>query len=164
MSRQVARRTLIDGAAGANVRSNTGQAAALKAIRDFQQWATMLPQYKQVSARMDVLKKSIKDHVDTVGDLDDKGHKNIPFDEPMEIEGVMYLGLRNEARKTTTLDEEFTEALLKSKGLYDQATITTVSIDQDKIFDLYQRELISDEDLNKIFNTKTIWAFKPYTV
>ncbi len=161
MPREITRRPIITGPDGSKIRATTAGGAQAKVERTFRQWAAQRVQYLQVGARLDKLKVDMKAYVDASGLTDDKGHKTIPFPEPIVVGGITYTGLRNEARKTTRLDEERAEEILRSLGVYDDCTTTITILDQDKIYALFQEDKIPEKVLEEIFVTTINYAFKP---
>lgn len=158
---QVVKRQLIDGPAGAAIRNTTSVGSAARFQREFIQWTRMRPQYVTVTKRLDLLKAGMKAFVNDHGQLDDKGNRVLAFDEPVEVDGVTYIGARCEARKTTYLEEDEAERILRERGLYDDCTVTVISIDQDRVMAAYMEDKLSDADLGEMFSDKVVWAFKP---
>lgn len=160
MTRQVTRRHVIDQTTGP-IKAVSAQAELAKIVATFKQWAGLRKPAATTADRLLKLRDVMKPYVDINGVPDADGHKVIAFPEPIKIDGLTYVGIRNERRRTTRLDEEKAAEILKKKGLYDKATVTVTSLDQDKIFGLYQDEKITDEEIADIFVTETTWAFKP---
>lgn len=160
MTRQVTRRAVVDHTTD-QIKAASTQAEFAKIVRTFKQWAGLRKPANDTAGRLLKLRDVMKPYVDANGALDAEGHKVVPFPAPIEVDGITYTGLRNERRRTTRLDEEKATEILKAAGLYDEATVKVTTLDQDKIFALYQEEKISDADIAEIFVTEITWAFKP---
>lgn len=162
MSREVTRpKQIVDGRDGARIRTRVAIGSAERLLREFRQWAPLRAQHNRLGTRIEQLKTDMKTYIETNGVPDSSGHRVLTFDEPVEIDGTTYAGLRNEARRTTLLDEEAAREILTQKGLLDHVVKTQEYLDQDEIYVLYQQDLLTDTELEKIFTTRISWAFKP---
>lgn len=133
--------------------SLTGQALRL-AIRSF---LGLKSQSETIKKQMDEAKKILSATVEEQGYEDDKGHFILELDEP--VDGCV--ALKREKRVTQSLDEEAAEKILRRKGIYEECVETIVVIDPDLVTKAFYQGKISEAELDKMFSTKTIWAFVP---
>lgn len=102
---------------------------------------------------------------DPEGDIefDEKGSIYIPlpsFDGP----NGRVSGFKRERRVSTVFDEDKALALLEAKGdpkLKKRAIRTIEVIDQDEFYVLQQEGLITEPELDSLFEEKVNWAFHP---
>ena len=99
--------------------------------------------------------KQLKDFIAEEGEETADGHLEVLFPEPLTIGGVTYLGLRNQrTNPQPLLDTERAEALLEKLGLTDKVAeeVTVVQWNWDELYVLNQQGLISDADLDSLFD------------
>jgi hypothetical protein len=97
----------------------------------------------------------LKDYVAEHGEENSDGHLDFLFDEPLNIGGVRYRGLRNQkSQGAPLLDEDRAEVLLKNLNLRDRVAkeVTVVVWDWDELYVLNQQGLITDEQLDSLFD------------
>lgn len=90
------------------------------------------------------------------GREDSEGHRYLDFEEPLTINGVTYTGLKAE-RKTPAahIDLDKAEALAREKGVYDKVfrRVVTRQFDEDALFLLNQKGVLTDDDLDDLVVT-----------
>lgn len=162
MARQVTP-SLLDGDAGSQVRSATADLAARRFAIRYEQWLRIRHQRAQLNARMSELRSEMQPYIDEHGERDAAGHCTVKI-EPVTIGDVTYTGATRQVRRKTLLKEETAEALLRERideetglSLYDLATRSI--IDQNEVYDLYQRGKLSDADMEEIFEVQINHAF-----
>lgn len=108
---------------------------------------------------------------------DDKGSQFL--DAPTVVNGKQYSGLKRERRTSKVFLSDKAEELLASKGLYDkeaidmfkhdilceidafdQPVIVTfdVQLDQDEVYLAYQRDELTEEEVDSLFETSETFA------
>src|SRR5262249_39566942 len=90
---------------------------------------------------------ALRDHVAQNGEENADGHVDWLFEEPLVVGEATYLGLRNQKKSDTFMDEEKAQELVESKGLRDKIVkqVTTEVWDWDELYVLNQKGVISDE-------------------
>lgn len=88
------------------------------------------------------------------GRADENGHRYRDFDMPVTIGDATYTGIRATRKLSSYVDEERAEELLRSKGEenfeYVFPVVEERRFDEDRLFALNQRGLISDEELDSL--------------
>ena len=115
---------------------------------------------KRAGKARDALIKYVEKHAQIE---DEKGSQFLSLPEPFEFGGSTYTSLKREKRSSQVFLEEEAEALVRSKGLWEQASTTITVLDQDKIFILNQEGKISDDEIDELFDEKVTWALIPST-
>lgn len=115
---------------------------------------------KRAGKARDVLIKYVEKHAQIE---DEKGSQFLTLPEPFEFGGSTYTSLKREKRSSQVFLEDEAEALVRAKGLWEQATTTITVLDQDKIFILNQEGKISDDEIDELFDEKVAWALIPST-
>ena len=109
----------------------------------------------KATTRRDKLSKSLKEYIAANGEETPEGHLEVLFSDPLTIDGVAYLGLRNQrTNPQPLLDTERAEKLLDNLGLKDRVAeeVTVIQWHWDELYVLNQQGLISDEDLDSLFD------------
>lgn len=97
----------------------------------------------------------LRNYVLANGELTPEGHVDWLFEEPLTIGASTYLGLRNQMSPgEDLLDTERAEKLLVELGLRDQVIkpVTTEVAEWDELYVLNQKGLITDEQLDSLFD------------
>ncbi len=118
----------------------------------------------QFQSRADELKVLMRDDLLVAqGEEDSDGHYWYTFDDAIEDPSgkADVTGLKREHRKSKTLNAERAEAFLRKRGLWDECTETVVVISEDAILAKAFDKVISDKDLNSLYDVKESYAFVP---
>ena len=140
------------------LRTATASGTATTLNDTFRQWVMLRGQHSALGVRMNRLKQRMREAVDTSGTTEAKGHRLVEFDDPIQVDGVTYIGMRNEKRTSTTLASD-AEEFLRQRGLWEEAIEIVETIDQDRLYRLYQLGKLSDEDMAVLFQEHATWAF-----
>jgi len=122
----------------------------------FRQWIEIKANADQLAKRQKELRDWLCGAIEEQGYADDKG--NLYLELPEEVEG--FAGLKYERRVTPSLSAERAEALIKAKGLEKRCIVMVPEIDQEEIYKAHYEGLISQEELDSIFDINTTYAFK----
>lgn len=122
----------------------------------FRQWLEIKTQTDTLVKRQKDLRDRLGAAIEEKGYTDDKG--SLYLDLPEEVEG--FAGLKYECRVSQSLSEERAMALIKSKGLENRCIVMVPEIDQEEIYKAHYEGLVSQEELDGIFDTSTNFAFK----
>jgi hypothetical protein len=113
-------------------------------------------QAEALAARQKELRDSIIETVDALGEPDDVGH--IWLELPDQIEGVR--GLVKERRVSQKLDEDRAQEILQEKDLLTRCTKFVRQVDEAEVWEAKQEDLLTEDDLEAMFETKVSWALK----
>lgn len=129
----------------------------------FAEHVVLKRQAAAVTTRADALKDRLKKwfQTNTSGDIyeNEAGSKFFDFTETVSDGKDDFKGMELRHSTVTKFNEETAEAILKRKGVYEEALSTFV--DQDKVYRLLQEEKITEKDLDKMFEATDRWAFYP---
>jgi hypothetical protein len=133
-------------------------------LRDYLQNRTMR---ERSTYHEDAGKKSLMTFIETTGELEEGGHRRVDLDEPLPY--VTYkagkpkeqwvTGIRRQARKTTSLNEDRTMAFLKEMGLLDACTEVVVVLNEDAVLAANYEGKITDEQLEALYDESEQFAF-----
>jgi hypothetical protein len=138
-------------------RRSTGSGVVGKLL----QFLSLKDEVKTTTERLDALKKDLTQHVVEYGETDDKGHRNFVLPAPLEYGDKSYTGFQQQRRVSQSFDTEVAEKLLKDKNLWERATVVVREIDQNEVYVLNQEGLITDAELDSMFNERETFAFRP---
>jgi|SRR5215831_8072461 len=120
------------------------------------------------SAQKDTHRLMILEHLEKEGEPDESGSQWLRFhDDP--IEGRVK-AIKRERRVRRQLDPEAAEEYLREKGLWEQCIETIVQLDETKLLALNWPDpttgepVISDEDMEALYDVAETWAFVPQRV
>lgn len=121
--------------------------------------------------------QTIKDELEPYlleADTNTRGSYVIPFSDSLEIDGTRYKGLQKVRKESKVLNEERILDYLKQKAVdaspdgrpfADSQWYTPIvkveHVDQDKLWDLYARDLITQEEFDSFFDTTVSYSFLP---
>lgn len=147
-------------------RTVTRKKATAKAVVDvattLRQYLTLRVQREALEDREGTLKKSLQEIIESSGYEDDQGHFWLDLEEPVTVDGFGSVPrLKRERRVSVSFKEDTAEDILKSKGLYDKCTTLVPVYDEEEIRKAHFQGLLSDEDIDAIYPSKVIWAFRP---
>lgn len=126
------------------------------------QFLALRAEESAIKKRKGVLNKYLSEQIEKYGDEDEiNGHFNMVLPEPVIAGGKEYTILQRQKRVGILFDEEIAERILREHEIYDEATVTTVTLDQDKVYALHQMGKISDEEMDEILVPNVTWALVP---
>lgn len=126
------------------------------------QWAALRATEKTTKQRVGTLKDDLKNLVRTYGETDANGHVTVTLPEPIQSGEETFTGLKAERHVSSSLDEEKVTEILEEKGLLGQVQSQEIItyIDQDKLYALHQKGLISDDELDSMWVETETFHFK----
>jgi hypothetical protein len=97
------------------------------------------------------------------GREDENGHRHMDFLEPLTVGGKTWKGIMAQRRISASIDLDKVEALVRAKGLYDEVfpEVRVRKFDEDKLYILNQRELITDAELDGLITENISFAIVP---
>jgi hypothetical protein len=107
----------------------------------------------------DTLKKWFQETPSEKVYANENGSKFYDFPETVSDGKDDYKGMELRRSVGTKFDEDKAEAILKKKGVYEEAL--TPVLDQDKIYRLVQEGKITEKDIDKMFVESETFAFWP---
>ncbi len=113
-------------------------------------------QAETFASRQKELRDSIIETVDALGEPDENGH--IWLELPDQIEGLR--GVVKERRVSQRLDEERAQEILKEHDLLNRCTKFVRQVDEAEVWEAKQEDLLTEDDLEAMFETKVSWALK----
>lgn len=122
----------------------------------FKEWVGLKSQTDAIAKRQKELRDRLCGAIETEGYADDKGNIFLELDE--EIEG--FGGLKYERRVSQSLNEERAIALVKARKLEKRCIVMVPTLDQEEIFKAHYDGLITQDELDSIFDTSENFAFK----
>jgi hypothetical protein len=120
-------------------------------------------QEADIVTRKNKLRDEVSAHVDSTGEVDEKGSKFWKLDPPIEVNGQTFTEVKRERRVSQSLDEEKAETLATAKGVRDRLfrVVEMEVLDQDELYVLNQEGVISDDELDSLWVENVSFAFKP---
>jgi hypothetical protein len=103
-----------------------------------------------VTKRQNELKALLKDAVDKIGEVTAKGHKVLEFGD---------IKLTNQRKESNPLDAEVATEILNKHGLYKDCVKIVEQLDNNAILVAYQKELLTEEEIDLMFPRKVSYAF-----
>lgn len=122
----------------------------------FREWLGIKTQADTLAKRQKELRDRLAGAIETEGYADDKG--SLFLDLPEEIDG--FGALKYERRVVQSLNEDRAAALVKAKKLEKRCIVMVPVLDQEEIFKAHYDGLITQEELDSIFDTSENFAFK----
>lgn len=103
------------------------------------------------------LRTSIFETLDESGEIDDKG--NIFVELPEVIEG--YARVEKTKRVTRKVDEVAAEEILTANDLADEIYETVKVVNEDKLMAAFYEGKLTEDDLERMYPAKIVWALTP---
>lgn len=154
----------------------------LEIISTFRQWLALRNEEKFLATRIKELHGRLCGAIEEQGERDEKGSLFLELDEP--VEG--FAALKYERRVTKALNEARAEKLVADKGLRDRCTALVLyltdqeaalrlleqhgllrpgmtieaDLDEEEIMKCYYDELITQDELDSVFDISESYAFK----
>lgn len=130
--------------------------------RDFMQYLWLQEDIKNLQDQASKIKKTLIEHAETHGEVDDKGHQIFGLPKSLQMDGKSYVGFMRQRRVSQVFNEDRAEELCQSKGFEEETYLSTETyVDQEKITRLYADDLLTDEEFQSLIDTNETWAFVP---
>ena len=112
---------------------------------------------EMLDARKEDLRKSLFGHLETSGEIDDKG--NYFLELPQPVDGIVRL--EKQKRTIRKLDEVAAEEILTAdKSLADEIYETVRVVNEDKLMAAYYEGKLTEDELERMFPAKISWALR----
>jgi hypothetical protein len=120
-------------------------------------------EYLMVKQSIDVLDKrsgelreQLFNKIEEDGEIDEKG--NIFFELGAEIEGIVRL--EKQRRVTRKLDELVAEEIITDRNLEDELYKTIRVVDEDAVMAAHYEGKLTEDEIEKMFPAKIVWALR----
>lgn len=130
---------------------------ALSVPEAFKQWVGIKSQSDLMAKRLKALRDRLCTALEKDGYPDDKGSLYIDLPEP--VEGWTRLIYRRSVNDPV-INESRAWALLKTKGLSERCTVLVPELDTEEIGKAHYEGLISQEELDSIFDHSESFSFR----
>lgn len=110
---------------------------------------------EDLTKEQSAIKAELTELVDTQGTPDEKGHLWISL--PEEVDG--YTSLQRQRKVSQSLDEEVANSILEEKGLAERCYRMVPVLDESEVMACLYENLLSEEDIDRMFPKKVSWAF-----
>jgi hypothetical protein len=114
------------------------------------QYVALKQQMKFLSERESELKKRLLESVEAIGEIDARGHT------VLEVDGIK---LTKQRKESQNLDMDIAKQILQEHGLEESCTKVVTTLDQDAIMIAYAKDLLTEEEIEKMFPVKVSYAF-----
>ena len=108
----------------------------------------------ELTALQNDVKKQLKQAIEDLGEVDDRGHVVIEIED--DVTGIRKV--MHQRRVSKNLDIELAEEVLKEKGIHERCLTMVPVLNEDEIMAAYYENLITEEDIDKMFPSKITWA------
>lgn len=125
------------------------------------QYLTLESEIEFLEERAFKLKAELKAAVADFGTEDERGHKYLKLPAPITVNGETFGRFKNERRTRKSLNEARVWELLYAKNLEERCTTTITVIDQDELFACLYEGLISEDEIDSLYDITTSYAFEP---
>jgi hypothetical protein len=125
------------------------------------QFLSLRHEEKVIKTRKDQLRDAIKKYMADNSRVDERGNQYFGLGDTITVDGKEYNALKNERKVSTYLDEDRLVELAEGKGLRDRIIRTIEVVDQDEVYVLNQEGLLTDEELDSLFEERITWALIP---
>lgn len=124
-------------------------------IAEAREFVLLREKIEQLTNRQNEIKKSLMAATEAHGEVDDKGHYWL--DLPKKIRGIVRF--QRQRRITRKLDEPTAIEILSAKGLKDRCMPPKPVLDEDEVMACLYENLLTPEDIDRIWPTTVSWAF-----
>lgn len=109
---------------------------------------------EQMESRQRELREILFSKLDAEGYEDDKGNITIELDSA--VDGVVRI--EKQRRVTRKLDEETADEIIAERGIADAVYKMIRVIDEDALMAQLYEGTVSEEEIDKMFPSKVVWA------
>lgn len=124
------------------------------------EWLYVKGQADALVARANQLRDEVTAHVRDHGQPDDKGNVFLDLDQPLTVGEKTYGAVKREMRVKRTANEDRLMALAEQIDAVDRLFPKKPVMDLEELYVLYQEGLVTESDIDGVFDTDTSWALK----
>lgn len=129
-------------------------------VPTFREWMVLRAQYNDVAARMNHARDAVVAAVAARGYQDHKGNQFIDLPFPLTVGETTYSRIKRERRVSIVANEDAAERITFEKGVYERAFPPVRSLDAEELYVLHQEGVLSQAELDEIFEPRESFAFK----
>jgi len=126
---------------------------------------------EQKKAQQEQLKKELEPYL-LAAETNARGSHVLAFDTPLEVNGQRYASLQKMRKESKVLNEDRVYDWLATRAQDDTLTkaerdllssifVEVEQIDQSALWEVFVQDLMSQEELDSLFDTTVVWAFSP---
>jgi hypothetical protein len=127
-------------------------------------WAQLRAAQERITGELNKLRDTLSAIIEVHGYTDERGNLRLELPEPVTFDGRRIESLKYERRVSRVLNEERAAAFAKQRGLTDRLFPPTPLFDEQQLYVLYQEHVITEADIDALYDTREGWAFKPQAV
>lgn len=133
-------------------------------VQTFTEFIGLKTDSEKLANRANTLKSRLKEYLQSPSSgayENENGSLFLDFDETITVGGTDYKGVENRRVVRTAFNEGKAEVLLAAKGEDVRKQAVSEYIDQEKLAVLVQKGLISEEELDSLFEEKESFSLYP---
>lgn len=119
------------------------------------QYLSLKGEVELLTNRINTIKARLTEHVETNGQVDDRGHVNLSVEDPIKGE----VTLTKQRRVSKNLNIDVAEKLLEERGIKDECIKMVPVIDDAAIMAAFYQGKLSEADIDSMFPEKVTYAF-----
>lgn len=124
------------------------------------EWLYVKSQADALVARANQLRERVTATVRDRGYEDDKGNVFLELDQPLNVGGKTFTSVKREMRVKRTPNDDRIMELAQRVGAVDRLFPLKPVVDVEELYVLYQEGLVSESDIDGVFDSETSWALK----
>lgn len=126
--------------------------------RQILEWLYVKSQATELTARANKLRDLVDAAIEQGSYTDDKGNVFYDLDRPLTVGEKTYGAVKRELRVKRVPNEERVMALALRVGAYDQLFPLKRVMDPDELYVLYQDGVISESDIDGVYDSQESYA------
>lgn len=107
----------------------------------------------------EVVAQQVRDSPDAY--LDGRGHVFLDLPEQLTVGDTTYAAIKREKRVTRSVDQDRAWDLAKARGVFERLFPLKPTFDEQELYVLYEEGLITEQEIDRLFDVKETWALKP---
>lgn len=126
---------------------------------------------EQKKAQQEQLKKELEPYL-LEAETNARGSHVLAFDTPLEVNGQRYASLQKMRKESKVLNEDRVYDWLATRAQDDTLTksqrdllsgifVEVEHVDQEALWEVFVHDLMTQEELDNLFDTTVVWAFSP---
>lgn len=132
--------------------------------RQILEWLYVKSQADAAVARANKLREGVTALVREEGYTDDKGNVFLDLEQPLTVGEKTYSAVKRELRVKRIPNEERIRELAERVGALDRLFPLKPVVDVEELYVLYQEGIVSETDIDSVFDTDSSWALKAVAV
>lgn len=133
-------------------------------VRQILEWLYVKSQADAHVARANRLREGVNALVREEGYTDEKGNVFLDLEQPLTVGEKTYGAVKRELRVKRLPNEERIRELAERVGALDRLFPLKPVVDVEELYVLYQEGIVSETDIDSVFDTDSSWALKAVAV